>query len=54
MMVRGEAYIITLKMSHIIPTNNDLFLVPCNVKRVIRATIPKKRTSIARQIPTFF
>jgi len=52
--VRGETYIITLKISERIPTTNDLFFVPCSASIVTRATAAKKISSMRRKISTFF
>ena len=53
-IVRGETYIITLKISERTPTTNDLWRVPCNASIVIRATAAKKTTSMRRKISSFF
>jgi len=54
MIVRGETYIMTLKTSHMIPTTNDLRVVPCNTSVVIRTMAAKKTASIRSKMDTFF
>jgi hypothetical protein len=48
MMVRGETYIIMLKISHKIPTKNDLLVVPCSANIVVRTMAANKITSMKR------
>lgn len=52
--VRGETYIIILKISQIIPTTKDLSVVPCSVNIVIRTIAAKKIASMNRKRSNFF
>ena len=54
MIVRGEAYIATLKTSQTIPTIKDLFFVPCNASNATRTIAAKKIISTTSHISTFF
>jgi len=46
MIVRGETYIMILKTSHMIPTTNDLRVVPCSTNIVTRIMAAKKIASM--------
>lgn len=54
MIVRGETYIITLKMSQRTPATNDLWRVPCSANIVTRTMAAKKIASMRSKSNTFF
>lgn len=54
MIVRGEPYIMILKISQTMPTIRDLFFVPCNAVSDIAAMARKKTTSNPSPKATFF
>jgi len=53
MIVRGETYIMTLKTSQMIPTTNDLRVVPCNTNIVTRIIAAKKIASMRSKSDIF-